>query len=167
MIEAPATFLLAILGCGLAAKRDLAIHEERTHVARSERAHRRRPMCAGELEYETMRNIRTRAFFAALGEELDEEEATRRELHRQEVLASGWRLFPDVVPCLEWLRATGLPMAAVSNASAAGRQRAHDCRRRGRMGHKRVVGVGQRRQGKGHVDLLVWSWIDETKVWKY
>ncbi|WP_231648704.1 HAD family hydrolase [Saccharothrix sp. NRRL B-16348] len=74
-------------------------------------------LLAGELEYETMRNIRTRAFFAALGEELDQEEATRRELRRQEVLASGWRLFPDVVPCLEWLRATGLPMAAVSNAS--------------------------------------------------
>ena len=74
-------------------------------------------LLAGELEYETMRDIRTRAFFAALGEELDQEEATRRELRRQEVLASGWRLFPDVVPCLEWLRATGLPMAAVSNAS--------------------------------------------------
>ncbi|MDU0293231.1 HAD family hydrolase [Saccharothrix longispora] len=74
-------------------------------------------LLAGELEYESMRNIRTRAFFAALGEELDQEEATRRELRRQEVLASGWRLFPDVVPCLEWLRATGLPVAAVSNAS--------------------------------------------------
>lgn len=72
---------------------------------------------AGELEYESMRNIRTRAFFAALGEEIDLAEATRRELRRQEVLASGWRLFPDVVPCLEWLRATGLPLAAVSNAS--------------------------------------------------
>ncbi|MDR6596203.1 HAD family hydrolase [Saccharothrix longispora] len=74
-------------------------------------------LLAGELEYESMRNIRTRAFFAALGEELDQEEATRRELRRQDVLASGWRLFPDVVPCLEWLRATGLPVAAVSNAS--------------------------------------------------
>lgn len=74
-------------------------------------------LLAGELEYESMRNIRTRAFFAALGEELDLAEATRRELRRQEVLAEGWRLFPDVVPCLDWLRATGLPIAAVSNAS--------------------------------------------------
>ncbi|MEU4803550.1 HAD family hydrolase [Actinosynnema sp. NPDC023587] len=74
-------------------------------------------LLAGELEYESMRTIRTRAFFAALGEEVDLAEAGRRELHRQGVLASGWRLFPDVVPCLEWLRATGLPLAAVSNAS--------------------------------------------------
>lgn len=74
-------------------------------------------LLAGELTYDTMRNIRTRAFFAALGEELSEAEATRRELRRQEVLAAGWRLFPDVVPCLEWLRASGLPLAAVSNAS--------------------------------------------------
>jgi putative hydrolase of the HAD superfamily len=74
-------------------------------------------LLAGELQYESMRNIRTRAFFAALGEDLDLAEATRRECHRQEVLARGWRLFPDVVPCLEWLRASGLPVAAVSNAS--------------------------------------------------
>jgi putative hydrolase of the HAD superfamily len=74
-------------------------------------------LLAGELQYETMRNIRTRAFFAALGEDLDQAEATRREMRRQEVLADGWSLFPDVVPCLEWLRATGLPIAAVSNAS--------------------------------------------------
>ncbi|MEV0680375.1 HAD family hydrolase [Actinosynnema sp. NPDC050436] len=74
-------------------------------------------LLSGELAYESMRNVRTRAFFAALGEEIDLAEATRRELFRQGVLASGWRLFPDVVPCLEWLRATGLPLAAVSNAS--------------------------------------------------
>ncbi|GAA2662901.1 MULTISPECIES: HAD family hydrolase [Actinosynnema] len=74
-------------------------------------------MLTGEFEYSTMRTIRTRAFFAALGEELDEHEAARRELGRQEALAGSWRLYPDVVPCLDWLRAAGLPLAAVSNAS--------------------------------------------------
>ncbi|MDX3656379.1 HAD family hydrolase [Streptomyces sp. ID05-26A] len=72
---------------------------------------------AGELLYQDMRNIRTQAFFAALGEELSLEEATRREVGRQEVLSAGWCLFPDAIPMLDWLRATGLPIAAISNAS--------------------------------------------------
>lgn len=74
-------------------------------------------LLAGELDYQSMRNIRTRAFFAELGEELDAAEAERREARRQAVLADDWRLFSDVVPCLEWLRAAGVPIAAVTNAS--------------------------------------------------
>ncbi|KAA2253642.1 HAD family hydrolase [Solihabitans fulvus] len=74
-------------------------------------------LLAGELDYASMRNIRTRAFFAELGEFLDQGEATKREVRRQAVLAEGWTLFADVLPCLDWLRATGLPIAAVSNAS--------------------------------------------------
>jgi putative hydrolase of the HAD superfamily len=32
-------------------------------------------------------------------------------------MCAGWRLFPDALPCLNWLRAAGLKLAAVTNAS--------------------------------------------------
>jgi putative hydrolase of the HAD superfamily len=72
---------------------------------------------AGELDPRTMRMQRTKAFFTDLGVLLDDETVTVLEDRRQAQMHSGWRLFPDAVPCLDWLRAAGLKIAAVTNAS--------------------------------------------------
>lgn len=72
---------------------------------------------AGEVDQHRMRNERTRAFFANLGEHLDEREVDALERRRQTALERGWRLFPDAVPFLDWLRGANLRVAAVTNAS--------------------------------------------------
>lgn len=84
---------------------------------------------AGDLDYACMHVQRTRAFLAGHGllastpgarsaaeerEYVVEFETRRRALQR-----SGWRLFDDVLPCLDWLRAAGVQLAAVTNASGA------------------------------------------------
>ena len=71
---------------------------------------------AGEIDFGTMRVERTKAFFAAFGETLDETEAARRETRRMVAMQRAWRLFDDVRPCLDWLAATGLKLAVVTNA---------------------------------------------------
>ena len=63
---------------------------------------------AGELDFATMCRERTRAFFAAFGEQLSDAEAAAREDHRMAAMQAAWRLFDDALPCVEWLRATGL-----------------------------------------------------------
>jgi putative hydrolase of the HAD superfamily len=78
------------------------------HVAR---------VVAGEVDSDTMRWQRTREFFACLGELIGDGEAQRREDVRVRAMRSGWRLFADTLPCLEWLRAAGLRIAVVTNAS--------------------------------------------------
>jgi putative hydrolase of the HAD superfamily len=72
---------------------------------------------AGEVDHHRMRNERTRAFFANLGEDLDDGEVAALERRRQSALERGWRLFPDALPFLHWLRAANLRVAAVTNAS--------------------------------------------------
>jgi putative hydrolase of the HAD superfamily len=74
---------------------------------------------AGELDYVTMRRERTKAFFADLGALLDDEAVAVLEDRRLAQMCSGWRLFDDAVPCLDWLRAAGLKVAAVTNASGS------------------------------------------------
>jgi putative hydrolase of the HAD superfamily len=78
------------------------------HVARA---------ISGEFDYDTMRRTRTKAFFADLGEYLDDAEVGRREEHRLATMEQSWRIFDDTLPCLDWLRATGIKVAAVTNAS--------------------------------------------------
>lgn len=72
---------------------------------------------AGELEYTSMHHQRTACFLAELGKCVDTAEVADFEHRRVELLAQSWRLFDDVVPCLEWLRAMGVRLAAVTNAS--------------------------------------------------
>lgn len=72
---------------------------------------------SGELDPKTMRMKRTKAFLAELGMLIDDETVAELEAQRLAKMRGGWRLFPDAVPCLSWLRAAGLKLAAVTNAS--------------------------------------------------
>ncbi|WP_311202722.1 HAD family hydrolase [Actinophytocola gossypii] len=74
---------------------------------------------AGDLAYEDMHRARTKAFMADLGALLDDELVALLERRRSTRLRTSWRLFEDAVPCLDWLRAAGLKLAAVTNASGA------------------------------------------------
>jgi putative hydrolase of the HAD superfamily len=78
------------------------------HVAR---------VVSGELPYDAMHRARTKAFFADLGALLDDELVATLEERRCTQLRTTWQLFADAVPCLDWLRAAGLKLAAVTNAS--------------------------------------------------
>lgn len=69
-----------------------------------------------ELDFDSMLVERTRAFFAAFGEELGTDEAARRENRRMAAMRQAWGLFDDVRPCLDWLRASGLRLAVITNA---------------------------------------------------
>ncbi|RLK55445.1 HAD family hydrolase [Actinokineospora cianjurensis] len=72
---------------------------------------------AGALDYDAMRHARTKAFLADLGRDLDDDTVAALEDRRLAQMSRAWRPFPDVVPCLDWLRAAGLRLAAVTNAS--------------------------------------------------
>lgn len=74
---------------------------------------------AGEMDSETMRRARTWAFFADLGMLLDDELVTAIEERRHAEMTAAWQLFDDVVPCLDWLHAAGLKVAAVTNATGS------------------------------------------------
>ena len=78
------------------------------HVAR---------VVAGELSYEVMHRERTKAFFADLGALIDDDLVADVEQRRCTRLSAAWRLFDDTLPCLDWLRAAGVRLAAVTNAS--------------------------------------------------
>ncbi|WP_167121614.1 HAD family hydrolase [Amycolatopsis viridis] len=74
---------------------------------------------AGEIDYACMHHRRTQYFLAEIGIVVEPEDVTRFECRRKEVLRRSWRLFDDVLPCLEWLRAADVLIAAVTNASGA------------------------------------------------
>ncbi|WP_051116560.1 HAD family hydrolase [Amycolatopsis nigrescens] len=74
---------------------------------------------AGQLEYRLMHHRRTQCFLAELGVLMDAEEVATFEVRRKDLLRRGWRLFDDVLPCLDWLVAAGVQLAAVTNASGA------------------------------------------------
>ncbi|MEU6642408.1 HAD family hydrolase [Saccharomonospora sp. NPDC046836] len=80
------------------------------HVAR---------VVSGELDYADMHARRTQAFLAELGVLADLADAVAFETRRKELLRRSWRLFDDVLPCLDWLTAAGVQLAAVTNASGA------------------------------------------------
>lgn len=73
---------------------------------------------AGEIDYDTMRKQRTKDFFAARGEFLDDVEVWTREELRMAAMCRAWQLFDDALPCLRRLRADGLLLAAVTNAAS-------------------------------------------------
>lgn len=74
---------------------------------------------AGDLAYEDMHEARTKAFMADLGALLDDDLVADLERRRCTQLRTTWRLFEDTLPCLDWLRAAGVKLAAVTNASGA------------------------------------------------
>jgi putative hydrolase of the HAD superfamily len=78
---------------------------------------------AGEMDVDTMRCARTKAFFADIGASVDDDTASELEHRRLEVMNGAWSLFDDVLPCLDWLRAAGLKVAAVTNASGEHQRR--------------------------------------------
>jgi len=71
---------------------------------------------AGEVDFDTMRLQRTRAFLAQRGEWLSDREVAVREAQRMDAMRGAWRLFDDVLPCLHLLRSAGLMLAAITNA---------------------------------------------------
>jgi putative hydrolase of the HAD superfamily len=84
---------------------------------------------AGEISFDAMCVERTKAFFAAFGETLDHAEAARREARRMAAMQRAWRLFDDVRPCLDWLTASGLKLAVVTNAPGD-----YQCKKLGALG---------------------------------
>ncbi|HKR51898.1 MAG TPA: HAD family hydrolase [Pseudonocardiaceae bacterium] len=72
---------------------------------------------AGEVDFDTMRQQRTRDFFASRGEFLSDGEVVRREERRAAAMRRAWRLFDDALPCLRALRNLGLRLAAITNAA--------------------------------------------------
>nr|WP_092529587.1 HAD-IA family hydrolase [Amycolatopsis arida] len=78
------------------------------HVAR---------VVAGELDYADMHPRRTRCFLEELGVYAELADVLAFESRRKELLRRSWRLFDDVLPCLDWLQAAGVQLAAVTNAS--------------------------------------------------
>ncbi|MGP4017966.1 HAD family hydrolase [Saccharopolyspora sp. 5N708] len=72
-----------------------------------------------EIDFDVMCVERTRAFFAAFGEEIDHVEAARRETLRMAAMQRAWGLYDDARPCLDWLRASGLRLAVITNAPSA------------------------------------------------
>ncbi len=74
---------------------------------------------AGEVDFDTMRQQRTRDFFVSRGELLCDGEVARREERRAAAARRSWRLFDDALPCLRVLRSLGLRLAAITNAAGA------------------------------------------------
>lgn len=74
---------------------------------------------SGEIDFDTMRLQRTKAFFAERGEWLTDSEAALREATRMDAMRGAWRLFDDALPCLHLLRSAGLMLAAITNASGS------------------------------------------------
>jgi putative hydrolase of the HAD superfamily len=72
---------------------------------------------AGEVDFDTMRQQRTKDFFAQRGEVLCHGEVVRREERRAAAMRRAWRLFDDALPCLRALRSLGLRLAAITNAA--------------------------------------------------
>lgn len=77
----------------------------------------------GELAYEGMHHRRTACFLAELGVLAEHADVTEFERHRSSLAEAEWGLFADVVPCLEWLAAAGVRIAAVTNASGRHQRR--------------------------------------------
>jgi putative hydrolase of the HAD superfamily len=73
----------------------------------------------GEIDFDTMRLQRTRAFLAERGERLSDGEVAHREATRAAAMRRAWRLFDDVQPCLHLLRCAGVMLGVITNASSA------------------------------------------------
>jgi putative hydrolase of the HAD superfamily len=74
---------------------------------------------SGELDYAAAHFRRTQCFLDELGVVVDAEHVAAFEKRRKELVRKSWQLFEDVLPCLDWLRAADVRLAAVTNASGA------------------------------------------------
>ncbi|SFK73614.1 MULTISPECIES: HAD family hydrolase [Amycolatopsis] len=74
---------------------------------------------AGDLDYASMHFRRTQCFLGELGVVVDGDDVARFEVRRKDLLRRSMCLFDDALPCLDWLRAAGVRLAAVTNASGA------------------------------------------------
>jgi putative hydrolase of the HAD superfamily len=74
---------------------------------------------SGELGYGDAHLRRTQCFLDEVGVVVDAEHAAEFERRRKDLVRRSWRLFEDVLPCLDWLRAADVRLAAVTNASGA------------------------------------------------
>lgn len=74
---------------------------------------------AGEIDRDGMPVRRAETFLAAHGFRPGEVDAARWESDRVAEMDRRWTLFDDAQPCLDWLTAAGLRIAAVTNASGA------------------------------------------------
>ncbi|HEY6423557.1 MAG TPA: HAD family hydrolase [Pseudonocardiaceae bacterium] len=72
---------------------------------------------AGKVDFDTMRQQRTRDFFASRGEVLCDREVRRREERRAQAMRGAWKLFDDALPCLRAMRSLGLRLATITNAA--------------------------------------------------
>lgn len=72
---------------------------------------------AGELDYSVMHQRRTACFLAELGVLAEHDDVAGFEARRGELCRALWRRYDDVLPCLDWLLAAGVSIAAVTNAS--------------------------------------------------
>jgi len=88
-----------------------------------------RMVVAGELAYDDMHQRRTAAFLTELGFVAEDRAVVEFERRRRKLARLGWRLFPDVLLCLDWLSAAGVRIAAVTNASGR-----HQHRKLGSLG---------------------------------
>jgi len=88
-----------------------------------------RMVVSGELAYDDMHRCRTAAFLTELGFVAEYRAVVEFERRRRKLARMGWRLFPDVLLCLDWLSAAGVRMAAVTNASGR-----HQHRKLGALG---------------------------------
>lgn len=71
----------------------------------------------GELDYAVMHQRRTACFLAELGVLAEHVDVAGFEQQRRELSRTAWRRYDDVLPCLDWLLAAGVGIAAVTNAS--------------------------------------------------
>lgn len=69
----------------------------------------------GEVDFQTMRHERMMALLAGLGRPADRATATRLEARRMSTMESAYALFPDALPCLDEMRARGLPVGLITN----------------------------------------------------
>lgn len=72
---------------------------------------------AGEFDLDTMILARGREFYAEFGEHLRDAELRDRERRRLDALRRHWRLFDDARPCVDWLRAAGYRVGAITNST--------------------------------------------------
>ncbi|SNR35445.1 putative hydrolase of the HAD superfamily [Haloechinothrix alba] len=102
------------------------------HVAR---------VVADRLDYASMHRQRTKSFLDELGVAVSDEDAARFERRRAALVQCHWDVYGDVLPCLEWLRAAGIALAAVTNASGAHQRKKLDTLGLSRyFGHVAIAG---------------------------
>lgn len=100
----------ASLGATLGADADYELWRTLDHYRRYE---------SGELDFQTMRDLRMADFLAMVGRDDDVPSAPGLEARRFDGLAQHYALYDDVLPCLDMLRARGLLLGLITNNIAS------------------------------------------------